>query len=125
MQAILTKTINEDININNKNDFTNNKLENNIEKDEINDKQEINNEDKDNANSLSFNSIKDDNSIERKGTDESFKDKKINKYKKKSYRDSLAQNNMQLREINVRFILTKEEYSILMREKAKNQDFFS
>ena len=32
---------------------------------------------------------------------------------------------MQLREINVRFILTKEEYSILMREKAKNQDFFS
>jgi len=124
---ILSKTINEDININNKKDYTNTKSENNnIENDEIFDKQEMHNKDKDNnnADSLSLNSIKDGNNIERKGTDKSLKDKKINKFKK-PYRDSLAQNNMQVREINVRFILTKEEYSILMREKAKNQDFFS
>jgi hypothetical protein len=119
---ILSKTINENININNKKDLS----ENNSEKDEIINEQDINNEDKNNKkdNSLSLNSIKDENNIERKRSDENLKDKKIKKHKK-PYRDSLAQNNMQLREINVRFILTKEEYSILMREKAKNQDFFS
>ena len=108
---------------------TNNKSEDITERNEINDNQETNNdnenEDKENNNaiSLSINSIKDENSTERNATDESFKNKKTSRYKK-SYRDSLAQNNMQVREINVRFILTKEEYSILMREKAKHQDFF-
>ena len=108
---------------------TNNKSEDITERNETNDNQETNNdnenEDKENNNaiSLSINSIKDENSTERNATDESFKNKKISRYKK-SYRDSLAQNNMQVREINVRFILTKEEYSILMREKAKHQDFF-
>ena len=120
----ISKAKNEDMN-NKKKEFTNNILEDYIEKDEVNDKQEINNEDKDNnnANSLSFNSIKDNYSTERNETNESLKNKKISY--KKSYRDSLAQNNMQLREINIRFILTKEEYAILMKEKAKNQDFFS
>ena len=108
---------------------TNNKSEDITERNETNDNQETNNdnenEDKENNNaiSLSINSIKDENSTERNATDESFKNKKTSRYKK-SYRDSLAQNNMQVREINVRFILTKEEYSILMREKAKHQDFF-
>ena len=54
--------------------------------------------------------------ITRKDIDDSFKNKKI-KVHKLSKRDSLAQNNMQVREINIRFILTKEEYAILMKEK--------
>ncbi len=32
---------------------------------------------------------------------------------------------MQVREINIRFILTKEEYAILMKEKAKIQDILN
>ena len=125
----ISKTITQIRNLNQK-ELTNNKSEDITERNEtneINDNQETNhdNEDKENNNaiSLSINSIKDENSTERNATDESFKNKKISRYKK-SYRDSLAQNNMQVREINVRFILTKEEYSILMREKAKHQDFF-
>ena len=136
----ISKTITQIRNLNQK-ELTNNKSENITERNEtneINDNQETNhdNEDKENNNaiSLSINSIKDENSTERNATDESFKNKKTSRYKK-SYRDSLAQNNMQVREINVRFILTKEEYSvrfiltkeeysILMREKAKHQDFF-
>ena len=52
------------------------------------------------------------------------KNKEINKKRKikNSNRDSLAQNNMQLKEILFRFILTKEEYEVLMKEKAKIQD---
>ena len=125
----ISKTITQIRNLNQK-ELTNNKSEDITERNEtneINDNQETNhdNEDKENNNaiSLSINSIKDENSTERNATDESFKNKKTSRYKK-SYRDSLAQNNMQVREINVRFILTKEEYSILMREKAKHQDFF-
>ena len=56
----------------------------------------------------------------RNNNDYSFKNNTARH--KKSYRDSLAQNNMQKREINLRFILTKEEYAVLMKEKAKNQD---
>jgi len=41
------------------------------------------------------------------------------KYYKNPFHDSLDQNNMQLKEIKIKFILTKDEYSILMREKAK------
>ena len=124
----ISKTITQIRNLNQK-ELINNKSEDITERNEINDNQETNNdnenEDKENNNaiSLSINSIKDENSTERNATDESFKNKKTSRYKK-SYRDSLAQNNMQVREINVRFILTKEEYSILMREKAKHQDFF-
>lgn len=122
----ISKTINQIRNLNQK-ELSNNKSEDITERNETNDNQETNNdnEDKENNNaiSLSINSIKDENSTERNATDESFKNKKASRHKK-SYRDSLAQNNMQVREINVRFILTKEEYSILMREKAKHQDFF-
>ena len=124
----ISKTITQIRNLNQK-ELINNKSDDITERNETNDNQETNNdnenEDKENNNaiSLSINSIKDENSIERNATDESFKNKKTSRYKK-SYRDSLAQNNMQVREINVRFILTKEEYSILMREKAKHQDFF-
>jgi len=122
----ISKTITQIRNLNQK-ELINNKSEDITERNETNDNQETNNENEDkennNAISLSINSIKDENSTERNATDESFKNKKTSRYKK-SYRDSLAQNNMQVREINVRFILTKEEYSILMREKAKHQDFF-
>ena len=41
---------------------------------------------------------------------------------KNNLRDSLYQNTMQFKERMLRFILTKEEYSILMREKAKFND---
>ena len=41
------------------------------------------------------------------------------KYYRNPYRDSLAQNNMQLKEIKLKIILSKEEYEILMREKAR------
>ena len=41
------------------------------------------------------------------------------KYYKNPFYDSLTQNNMQLREIKLKFILTKEEYTLLMREKAR------
>ena len=76
-----------------------------------------------NINTLSLNSFGGDNSTDRKNKDDSFKDKKG--YKKRiSKKDSLAQNNMQLKEINIRFILTKEEYSILMKEKARYQEVF-
>ena len=97
---------------------------------EINDKNNDNDNNNSNINSdennniintLSLNSY---NNTDRKDIDDSFKNKKI-KGHKLSKRDSLAQNNMQVREINIRFILTKEEYAILMKEKAKIQDILN
>ena len=100
---------------------------------EINDKNNDNDNDNNNnsninsdennnvINTLSLNSY---NNTDRKDIDDSFKNKKI-KGHKLSKRDSLAQNNMQVREINIRFILTKEEYAILMKEKAKIQDILN
>ena len=41
------------------------------------------------------------------------------KYYRNPFYDSLTQNNMQLKEIKLKFILTKEEYTLLMREKAR------
>ena len=41
------------------------------------------------------------------------------RYYRNPFRDSLAQKNMQLKEIKLKIILTKEEYILLMREKAK------
>ena len=40
------------------------------------------------------------------------------KYYRNPFHDSLDQNNMQLKEIKLKIILTKEEYALLMREKA-------
>ena len=99
--------------------------ENNIfEKEELIDKKEENNINNDDNNiyTLSLNSFRDNNNTDRNEIEESSKYKKNTSKYKKSYRDSLAQNNLQLREINIRFILTKEEYAVLMKEKAKNQD---
>ena len=94
--------------------------ENNNDIKELNKKIE-NNDDNNNINTLSLNSLEGDNSTERKNKDDTLKNKKG--YKRRiSKKDSLAQNNMQLKEINIRFILTKEEYSILMKEKAKHQE---
>ena len=97
---------------------------NNIEKEELINKKEENNINKDDNNiyTLSLNSFRDNNTTDRNEIEESSKIKKNSSRYKKSYRDSLAQNNLQLREINIRFILTKEEYAVLMKEKAKNQD---
>jgi hypothetical protein len=41
------------------------------------------------------------------------------KYYRNPFYDSLTQNNMQLKEIKLKFVLTKEEYTLLMREKAR------
>ena len=41
------------------------------------------------------------------------------KYYRNPFHDSLDQNNMQLKEIKLKIILSKEEYAVLMREKAK------
>ena len=41
------------------------------------------------------------------------------KYYRNPFYDSLTQNNMQVKEIKLKFILTKEEYTLLMREKAR------
>ena len=111
--------------------------EKNIPKKDINKLPEINdkNNDNDNNNNSNINSDENNNVIntlslnsynntDRKDIDDSFKNKKI-KGHKLSKRDSLAQNNMQVREINIRFILTKEEYAILMKEKAKIQDILN
>ena len=93
-----------------------------IETEELNETIKEKNEDNNNINTLSSNSLKENKSTGtgRNNNDYSFKNN-IARHKK-SYRDSLAQNNMQKREINLRFILTKEEYAVLMKEKAKNQD---
>ena len=106
------KDINKLSEINDKNnDNDNNNNNSNINSDENNNV----------INTLSLNSY---NNTDRKDIDDSFKNKKI-KGHKLSKRDSLAQNNMQVREINIRFILTKEEYAILMKEKAKIQDILN
>ena len=106
------KDINKLSEINDKNnDNDNNNNNSNINSDENNNI----------INTLSLNSY---NNTDRKDIDDSFKNKKI-KGHKLSKRDSLAQNNMQVREINIRFILTKEEYAILMKEKAKIQDILN
>ena len=93
-----------------------------IETEELNETIKEKNEDNNNINTLSSNSLKENKSTGtgRNNNDYSFKNNTARH--KKSYRDSLAQNNMQKREINLRFILTKEEYAVLMKEKAKNQD---
>ena len=103
--------------------FQNNILENEELYDNIEEKKED-----DNANdTLTSNSLKENkstgtgrNNNDNNNNDYSFKNKTTSR--KLTYRDSLAQNNMQLREINLRFILTKEEYAVLMKEKAKNQN---
>jgi len=104
--------------------FQNNILENEELYDNIEEKKED-----DNANdTLTSNSLKENkstgtgrnNNDNNNNNDYSFKNKTTSR--KLTYRDSLAQNNMQLREINLRFILTKEEYAVLMKEKAKNQN---
>ena len=102
--------------------FQNNILENEELYDNIEEKKED-----DNANdTLTSNSLKENKSTgtgrnnNYNNIEYSFKNKTTSR--KLKYRDSLAQNNMQLREINLRFILTKEEYAVLMKEKAKNQN---
>ena len=105
------KDINKLSEINDKNNDNDNNNNSNINSDENNNI----------INTLSLNSY---NNTDRKDIDDSFKNKKI-KGHKLSKRDSLAQNNMQVREINIRFILTKEEYAILMKEKAKIQDILN
>ena len=105
------KDINKLSEINDKNNDNDNNNNSNINSDENNNV----------INTLSLNSY---NNTDRKDIDDSFKNKKI-KGHKLSKRDSLAQNNMQVREINIRFILTKEEYAILMKEKAKIQDILN
>ena len=100
----------------------NNLSENKIENEELNKNiQSENNIDSNNNNTLSLNSYRDKSSTERNDVKGSSKNKNSYKYKL-SARDSLAQNNMQLREINLRFLLTKEEYAVLMKEKAKHQN---
>ena len=100
----------------------NNLSENKIENEELNKNiQSENNIDSNNNNTISLNSYRDKSSTERNDVKGSSKNKNSYKYKL-SARDSLAQNNMQLREINLRFLLTKEEYAILMKEKAKHQN---
>ena len=100
----------------------NNLSENKIENEELNTNiQSENNIDSNNNNTISLNSYRDKSSTERNDVKGSSKNKNSYKYKL-SARDSLAQNNMQLREINLRFLLTKEEYAILMKEKAKHQN---
>jgi len=107
--------------------FQNNILENEELYDNIEEKKED-----DNANNtLTSNSLKENKSTgtgrnnndndNNNNNDYSFKNKTTSR--KLTYRDSLAQNNMQLREINLRFILTKEEYAVLMKEKAKIKIF--
>lgn len=100
----------------------NNLSENKIENEELNKNiQSENNIDSNNNNTISLNSYRDKSSTERNDVKGSSKNKNSYKYKL-SARDSLAQNNMQLREINLRFLLTKEEYAVLMKEKAKHQN---
>ena len=84
----------------------------NIEEENINDKDNYNN-------TISLNSF-----MHKISDTDRNEIKEINKKRKikNSNRDSLAQNNMQLKEILFRFILTKEEYEVLMKEKAKIQD---
>lgn len=98
-------------------------FENNIENKDSNNNIEVNTNGEDNnIKTLSLNTFRGNNTTERNNdTENSFKAKKHSGHKM-SNRNSLAQNNLQVREINLRFILTKEEYAILMREKAKNQD---
>ena len=100
------------------NNLSENKIENELLNKNI---QSENNIDSNNNNTLSLNSYRDKSSTERNDVKGSSKNKNSYKYKL-SARDSLAQNNMQLREINLRFLLTKEEYAILMKEKAKHQN---
>ena len=100
----------------------NNLSENKIENEELNKNiQSENNIDSNNNNTLSLNSYRDKSSTERNELKDSSKNKNSYNYKL-SARDSLAQNNMQLKEINLRFLLTKEEYAVLMKEKAKHQN---
>ena len=97
--------------------------QNNNDKEESINKIEEGNADN-NCNTLSLNSFAENTNTDRNDIEDSFKNKK-NKYKKKSYRDSLAQNNMQVREVNIKFVLTKEEYAVLMKEKAKNHNILN
>ena len=83
-------------------------------------------------NNKTNNKILDNNNDESLDDEDDYLQKeilKINKrpenleMKKKYYRnpfyDSLNQNNMQVKEIKLKFVLTKEEYTLLMREKAR------
>ena len=123
--SYLSKYINskQNLKINNKSKL-NNKISNEIDNDNDNDIT-IKNNNKINNNIF-------DNHNEYLDDEEDYLQKeilKINKrpenleMKKKYYRnpfyDSLKQNNMQLKEIKLKFVLTKEEYTLLMREKAR------